>query len=102
MYRFDQEDPETLRIGQVDGDLAQHRGSPSFSADSARAARSCRPGIRRATRTASTRSSRTRTRPSAATAPDGLPTFDDGLRAAVLVDAVIRSYETGNWVEVPS
>ena len=31
--------------------------------------------------------------------PDGLPTFDDGLRAAVLTDAVIRSAGSGDWVD---
>ncbi len=35
-------------------------------------------------------------------APDGLPTFEDGLRAARLTDAVIRSAETGTWVESPA
>ena len=34
-------------------------------------------------------------------APEGLPTFDDGLRAAVITDAVLRSAESGGWVEVP-
>jgi predicted dehydrogenase len=31
---------------------------------------------------------------------DGLPDFHDGLRAARVIDAVIESTETGNWVEV--
>ncbi|MHA7135605.1 Gfo/Idh/MocA family protein [Oerskovia turbata] len=33
-------------------------------------------------------------------APDGLPTFADGLRAAHLAEAVARSARTGAWVEV--
>lgn len=33
-------------------------------------------------------------------APDGLPTFHDGLRAAVITDAVLRAAATGTWVEV--
>jgi predicted dehydrogenase len=33
--------------------------------------------------------------------PDGLPTFDDGLRAAVVTDAVLASAGSGGWVEVP-
>ena len=32
--------------------------------------------------------------------PDGLPTFADGLRAALVTDAVVRSAGSGNWVEV--
>jgi predicted dehydrogenase len=35
-------------------------------------------------------------------APDGLPTFADGVRAAVLTEAVLVSAETGAWVEVPA
>ncbi len=33
--------------------------------------------------------------------PDGLPTFADGLRAAVLTEAVLTSARTKAWVEVP-
>lgn len=33
---------------------------------------------------------------------DGLPTFDDGLRAALLTDAVIASSNSGGWEEVPA
>ena len=32
-------------------------------------------------------------------APDGLPTFDVGVRAAVLTDAVLRSSAAGAWVD---
>lgn len=31
---------------------------------------------------------------------DGLPTFQDGLRGAVLTDAVLRSARSGEWVDV--
>lgn len=34
--------------------------------------------------------------------PEGLPTFADGLRAAVLTDAVLRAAETRTWIEVDS
>ncbi|MFC8679895.1 Gfo/Idh/MocA family protein [Microbacterium ureisolvens] len=34
--------------------------------------------------------------------PDGLPTFADGLRAAVLTEAVLESSLTRNWIEVPA
>lgn len=33
--------------------------------------------------------------------PDGLPTFDDGLRAARLAEAVVASARESAWVEVP-
>lgn len=32
--------------------------------------------------------------------PDGLPTVEDGLRAAQITDAVVASSRTGTWVEV--
>ena len=34
--------------------------------------------------------------------PDGLPTFGDGLRAAVLTDAVLASAADDRWIEVPA
>ena len=33
-------------------------------------------------------------------APDGLPTFADGLRAAVICDAMLESARTRSWVTV--
>jgi predicted dehydrogenase len=33
--------------------------------------------------------------------PDGLPTFADGLRAAMLTQAVVDSATSQTWVEVP-
>jgi predicted dehydrogenase len=35
-------------------------------------------------------------------APDGLPVFADGLRAATIHDAVATSVRSGSWVDVPS
>ena len=34
--------------------------------------------------------------------PDGLPSFDDGRRAAVITAAVVQSAATQTWVEVPA
>jgi predicted dehydrogenase len=34
--------------------------------------------------------------------PDGLPTFEDGLRAAVLTQAVVDAAASQTWVEVPA
>jgi predicted dehydrogenase len=36
------------------------------------------------------------------TVPDGLPTFDDGLRAARLTTSVLESAVSGSWVDVPT
>jgi predicted dehydrogenase len=35
-------------------------------------------------------------------APEGLPTFEDGLRAAYLTEAVLESAASGRWVDVPT
>jgi predicted dehydrogenase len=35
-------------------------------------------------------------------APDGLPKFEDGLRAAVITDAVLASAREGGWLDVPA
>ncbi|MDT7707925.1 MAG: hypothetical protein QOG20_3532 [Pseudonocardiales bacterium] len=97
-YRFDQENPETVHIGGSTETRVLHRGSPglsprqsilppghpqgyqdcfnAFVADSYEAIRGQRP--------------------------EGLPTFDDGVRAAALTDAVITSSTTSTWVEVPA
>jgi hypothetical protein len=32
--------------------------------------------------------------------PDGLPTFDDGLRAAAITEAVVTSSASSTWTEV--
>jgi predicted dehydrogenase len=34
-------------------------------------------------------------------APEGLPTFRDGLRAAVLTESIIESSVSGRWIDVP-
>jgi len=99
-YGFDQEHPETLLVGGLDGNLSLHRGSPATSADAARYSllppghpqgyQDCFNAFVADTYTAI-----------GGPVPDGLPSFADGLRAAVLVDAAITSSESSTWVEVP-
>lgn len=98
-YGFDQEHPETLIIGGLDGNLALHRGSPATSPAAARYSllpaglphgyQDCFNAFVADTYAAITGS-----------APDGLPTFADGMRATALVDAVITSSENSAWVDV--
>ena len=100
-FRFDQEDPETLRIGLPDGDLAVHRGTPTYSPAALRYSvlppghpqgyQDCFDAFVADTYAAVRGGS-----------PDGLPTFADGLRAAVLTDAVVRSSDSSAWVEPSS
>jgi predicted dehydrogenase len=102
--QFDQEHPETLWIGRRQGSVLLPRdadqncdaanrysvapaGHPqgypeafaSFVADSYAAARDRHDA-----------------------AVDGLPTFADGLRAAVVTEAVLRAAQTDGWVDVPT
>jgi predicted dehydrogenase len=100
-YGFDQEHPETLLVGRLDGNLALHRGSPATSAAAARYSR-LPPGHPQGYQDCfNAFVADTYTAIGGAT-PDGLPTFADGVRAAVLVDAAITSSESSTWVEVPS
>ncbi|MET0189758.1 MAG: Gfo/Idh/MocA family oxidoreductase [Pseudonocardia sediminis] len=99
-YRFDQEDPETLLVGGPDGDLAVHRGAPTYS-DAASRYSLLPPGHPQGYQDCFNAFVADSYAAIRGETPDGLPTFDDGLRAAVLTDAVIRSSDFSAWVDVP-
>jgi predicted dehydrogenase len=99
---FDQEDPETLWCGGRDASTLVRR-DPGVLTGSAGRLAVLPPGhpqgyqdcfdlfvrdVFEAVRTGE--------------APDGLPSFDDGVRAARITDAVVRSARDGGWVEVPA
>jgi predicted dehydrogenase len=100
-YRFDQEHPETLLVGRLDGDLALHRGSPATSAAAKRYSL-LPPGHPQGYQDCFNAFVADTYAAIGGSTPDGLPTFTDGERAAVLVDAAITSSESSTWVEVPS
>jgi predicted dehydrogenase len=100
-YGFDQEHPETLLVGRLDGNLALHRGSPATSAAAARYSR-LPPGHPQGYQDCFNAFVADTYAAIGGVTPDGLPTFADGVRASVLVDAVITSSESSTWVEVPS
>ncbi|MBW0100836.1 Gfo/Idh/MocA family protein [Pseudonocardia sp. KRD291] len=100
-YRFDQEDPEAVRIGDTDGDRMLHRGSPASSAAAARYSL-LPPGHPQGYQDCFNAFVADTYAAVHGDAPAGLPTFADGLRAAALTDAVIRSSQSSTWVEVPS
>jgi predicted dehydrogenase len=100
-YGFDQEHPETLNVGGLDGNLALHRGSAAYSAAAARY--SLLPaGLPHGYQDCFNAFIADSYAAIADSAPDGLPTFADGMRAAALVDAVIASSEARAWVDVPA
>jgi predicted dehydrogenase len=96
----DQELPESLWIGTRDGAYLVPRGSRAISAAAAaydvlpaghpQGYQDCFNAFVRDTYAAI-----------AGCAPDGLPSFDDGLRAAQITDAVLSSAAGQCWVEVP-
>jgi predicted dehydrogenase len=100
-YGFDQEHPETLLVGRLDGNLALHRGSPAMSAAAARYSL-LPPGHPQGYQDCFNAFVADTYAAIEGLTPDGLPTFADGARAAELVDAAITSSETSTWVEVPS
>ena len=99
--RFDQERPETLWAGGRARTGLIWRDDPELSADAARLVslpvghpqgyQDCFNALVADTGTAI-----------AGTAPDGLPMFADGLRAAVLAESVLVSARERCWVEVPA
>jgi predicted dehydrogenase len=100
-YGFDQEYPENLLVGGLQGNLALHRASPATSAAAARYSL-LPPGHPQGYQDCFNAFVADTYAAIGGSAPDGLPTFADGARAAALVDAVITSSESSTWVEVPS
>lgn len=97
---FDQEQPELLWIGQEQQNSVRMRDPATLSPDAARLAhvpsghpqgyQDCFNNFA-ADVDAATRG----------TAPEGLPTFVDGLRGARIADAVLASATENTWVDVP-
>jgi predicted dehydrogenase len=98
-YVFDQESPEALWVGGRQHSTVVPRGSLDQSRDAAAYDRTpaghpqgyqdCFDAFVADVYTAI-----------AGQPPDGLPLFEDGLRSAVIVDAVLESARSGKWVEV--
>ncbi len=99
-YGFDQERPEYLVVGRPDGDLVVHRGSPASAPATARYS-VLPPGHPQGYQECFNAFVADTYAALGGDPPDGLPTFRDGLRAAVLTDAVIASSGSGTWVDVP-
>ncbi len=98
--QFDQELPDSLWVGGREQNAVVHRGAESSTGDAARynivpvghpqGYLDCFAAFVADVYAAV-----------AGDPPDGLPTFDDGLRAAVITDAVLASAASDAWVEVP-
>jgi predicted dehydrogenase len=100
-FRFDQEHPETLWIGEVDSTRAITVGSESLSAEEARRYALVPSGHPQGYQDAFTAFVTDAHRAIVGDSVEGLPTFQDGVRAAQLTDAVLRSAAADEWVSVP-
>ncbi|WP_203580310.1 Gfo/Idh/MocA family protein [Microbacterium hibisci] len=99
--RFDQERPEELWIGARKGSRLVLRDPATARADSARL-QSVPAGHPMGYQDAFDNFVADVYAAIGGAEPDGLPTFADGLRAAVLTEAVLESALTRDWIEVPA
>ncbi len=99
---FDQEDPERLWCGRREATTILHRDAEHLSPPAARLA-TLPPGHPEGYAACFDRFVADAYDLIRGVAePDGLPTFDDGLRAAAITDAVLTSAREERWVDVPS
>jgi len=99
--QFDQELPDALWVGGREQNALVHRGAESSTGDAARY-NIVPVGHPQGYLDCFTAFVADVYAAAAGDTPDGLPTFDDGLRAAVITDAVLTSARSGGWVEVPT
>ena len=99
--QFDQELPDSLWVGERAQNTVIHRGAEASTGDAARYT-VVPVGHPQGYVDCFTAFVADVYAAAAGDPPDGLPTFDDGLRAAVVTDAVLASAADGGWVEVPT
>ena len=99
--RFEQERPEELWLGAREGSQLLLRDPATASADSARLQR-VPAGHPMGYQDAFDGFVADVYAAIAGESPEGLPTFADGLRAAVLTDAVLEAAQSQTWIEVTS
>ena len=98
--RFEQEEPNRLWLGARGESTLLTRGAPQSGADAQRLSL-VPPGHPMGYVDAFAAFVRDTYAAIGGAAPGGLPTFEDGLRAARLTDAVLESARTGEWVATP-
>ena len=100
-YVFDQEQPDTLWIGGRSENCVVPRGPDTLHAEAARYAR-VPAGHPQGYQDSFNAFVADVYAAVGGERPDGLPTFEDGLRAAVVTQAVVDSAKHSTWVEVPA
>ncbi|WP_026123958.1 Gfo/Idh/MocA family protein [Nocardiopsis chromatogenes] len=98
---FDQEQPEVLWKGGRERNEVLMRAPEVLSPDAARLARVPSGHPQGYQECFDAFVADTAEAVATGTAPDGLPVFADGLRAARIADAVLASARSGGWEEVP-
>ncbi|KQZ11830.1 Gfo/Idh/MocA family oxidoreductase [Microbacterium sp. MEC084] len=99
-YAFDQENPGDLWVGSADAVLLLAKGHETLTADVASSYVTVPSGHPQGYQDCFGLFMRDVHRAIAGEQVDGLPTFADGARAAVLTDAVIASARSEAWIEV--
>ena len=101
---FDQEDPETLWSGRREAATLVRRDPQHLAPAAARYATlpAGHPQGYADCFDAFVRDFYATIRSDGGDTPDGLPVFGDGLRAALITDAVLASAASGTWVDVPA
>jgi predicted dehydrogenase len=101
-YVFDQEAPDALWVGGVTENRIVPRGPDTLSTATARSYARLPAGHPQGYQDSFTAFVSDVYAAIAGQKPDGLPTFADGWRAAVLTQAVMDSARNQTWVEVPA
>lgn len=99
-FAFNQEEPNTFWTGTLDENRIVSTGSSSITSGDARRLALLPPGHPQGYQDAFTAFVSDAYRRFAGEPVSGLPTFDDGLRAAQITDAVLRSSAMEGWVDV--
>ena len=98
-FVFDQESPDALWVGGLDTNQIVMRGSTADSNES-REFSFLPAGHPQGYQDCFNRMISDTYRAISGLPTDGLPTFQDGLRAAKLTEAVLQSAQSGGWVEI--
>ena len=101
-YVFDQEVPDALWVGGVTENRVVPRGPDTMSSAAARSYARLPAGHPQGYQDSFNAFVSDVYSAVAGQKPDGLPTFADGLRAAVLTQAALDSAHDQTWVEVPA
>jgi len=100
-YSFNQERPDTLQVGRAESSSEIAVGQQTLSTPGGRRYAKLPPGHPQGYQDSFNSFVADAYAAVQGQEPEGLPTFRDGLRAAVLTDALVTSAARQSWVDVP-